>query len=177
MKELDQFVGMESVKSAIRRIAQDIAVQKQLVEMGEAAEGLTKFNFVLTGKPGTGKTTVARTFGKIFKALGVTSTDRVIEKVPDQILSQYVNESSKNMNDAINEAMGGVLFLDEAYGIEPMDEAGKSTSSEGRDAIKLLLTRMENGVEVNDYATDKNWTLLASLWSSVRVIPRRWKRS
>ena len=144
MKELDQFVGMESVKSAIRRIAQDIAVQKQLVEMGEAAEGLTKFNFVLTGKPGTGKTTVARTFGKIFKALGVTSTDRVIEKVPDQILSQYVNESSKNMNDAINEAMGGVLFLDEAYGIEPMDEAGKSTSSEGRDAIKLLLTRMEN---------------------------------
>ena len=143
MKELDQFVGMESVKSTIRRIAQEIAVQKQLVEMGEAAEGLTKFNFILTGNPGTGKTTVAETFGKIFKALGVTSTDRVTKKVPDQILSQFVNESSKNMNDAVNEAMGGVLFLDEAYGIEPMDEAGKSTSSEGRDAIKLLMTRME----------------------------------
>ena len=144
MKEFDEFVGMESVKEAIRRIVNEVAVQKRLIEMGEAAEGLTKYNFILTGNPGTGKTTVARIFGKIFKALGVTSTDRVTEKVPDQILSQYVNESSKNMNDAINEAMGGVLFLDEAYGIEPMDEAGRSTSSEGRDAIKLLMTRMEN---------------------------------
>ena len=144
MKEFDDFVGMNSVKDAIRRIVKEVAVQKQLIEMGEAAEGLTKYNFILTGNPGTGKTTVARIFGRIFKALGVTSTDRVTEKVPDQILSQYVNESSKNMNDAINEAMGGVLFLDEAYGIEPMDEAGRSTSSEGRDAIKLLMTRMEN---------------------------------
>ena len=144
MKEFDDFVGMESVKDAIRRIVKEVAVQKQLIELGEAAEGLTKYNFILTGNPGTGKTTVARIFGRIFKALGVTATDRVTERVPDQILSQYVNESSKNMNDAINEAMGGVLLLDEAYGIEPMDEAGRSTSSEGRDAIKLLLTRMEN---------------------------------
>ena len=144
MKEFDDFVGMNSVKDAIRRIVKEVAVQKQLIELGEAAEGLTKYNFILTGRPGTGKTTVARIFGRIFKALGVTSTDRVTERVPDQILSQYVNESSKNMNDAINEAMGGVLFLDEAYGIEPMDEAGRSTSSEGRDAIKLLMTRMEN---------------------------------
>lgn len=144
MKEFDHFVGMESVKEAMRRIVKEVAVQKQLIEMGEAAEGLTKYNFILTGNPGTGKTTVARTFGKIFKALGITSTDRVTEKVPDQIISQYVNESSKKMNDAINEAMGGVLFLDEAYGLEPMDEAGRSTSSEGRDAVKLLMTRMEN---------------------------------
>lgn len=144
MKEFDDFVGMESVKEAMRRIVKEVAVQKKLIEMGEAAEGLTKYNFILTGNPGTGKTTVARIFGRIFKALGVTSTDRVTEKVPDQILSQYMNESSKNMNDAINEAMGGVLFLDEAYGIEPMDDAGRSTSPEGRDAIKLLMTRMEN---------------------------------
>lgn len=144
MKEFDDFVGMESVKEAMRRIVKEVAVQKKLIELGEAAEGLTKYNFILTGNPGTGKTTVARIFGRIFKALGVTSTDRVTEKVPDQILSQYMNESSKNMNDAINEAMGGVLFLDEAYGIEPMDDAGRSTSPEGRDAIKLLMTRMEN---------------------------------
>ena len=144
MKELDGFVGMNSVKDAIRRIAKEISVQKQLIEMGEAAEGLTKYNFVLTGNPGTGKTTVARTFGKIFKALGVTSTDRVTEKVPKDIISQYVNESDKLMNAAINEAMGGVLFLDEAYDLEPMDAAGQSTSSEGKKAVQTLLTRMEN---------------------------------
>ena len=144
MKELDGFVGMNSVKDAIRRIANEVAVQQQLIEMGEAAEGLTKFNFILTGNPGTGKSTVARTFGKIFKALGVTTTDRVTEKVPKDIISKYVNESDKIMNEAINEAMGGVLFLDEAYDLEPMDEAGRSTSSEGKKAVQTLMTRMEN---------------------------------
>lgn len=144
MKELDGFVGMKSVKDTIRRIANEIAVQKRLVEMGEAGEGLTKFNFILTGNPGTGKTTVARTFGRIFKALGVTSTDRVTSKTPKDILSQFVNESDKKMDDAINEAMGGVLFIDEAYDLEPMDSAGQSTSPEGKKAVLRLLTRMED---------------------------------
>ncbi len=144
LKELDGFVGMRSVKDAVRRIAQEISVQKQLVEMGEAQEGLTKFNFILTGNPGTGKSTVARTFGRIFKSLGVTSTDRVVEKVPKDIISKYVNESDKNMDAAINEAMGGVLFLDEAYDLEPMDSAGRSTSPEGKKAVQTLMTRMEN---------------------------------
>ena len=144
MKEFDSFVGMQSVKDAIRRIAKEIAVQKQLIEMGEAAEGLTKYNFILTGNPGTGKSTVARIFGKVFKALGVTSTDRVTEKVPKDIIGEYVNQSDKNMDAAINEAMGGVLFLDEAYDLEPMDNTGRSTSSEGKKAVQLLMTRMEN---------------------------------
>ena len=144
MKELDGFVGMQSLKEAIRRIVQEIAVQKQLVEMGEASEGLTKYNMIITGNPGTGKTTVARALGKIFHALGVTSTERVTEKKPENIISKFINESSQNMNAAINEAMGGVLFLDEAYGLEPMDAAGQSTSSEGRDAVRTLMTRMED---------------------------------
>ena len=144
MKELDGFVGMQSVKDAIRRIASEIAVQKQLVEMGEAQEGLTKYNFILTGNPGTGKSTVARTFGKIFKALDVTATDRVTEKVPKDIIGEYINQSDKNMDAAINEAMGGVLFLDEAYDLEPMDAAGQSMSAEGKKAVQLLMTRMEN---------------------------------
>ncbi|MBR4734843.1 MAG: AAA family ATPase [Bacteroidales bacterium] len=144
MKELDGFVGMNSVKDAIRRIAKEIAVQQRLIELGEASEGLTKYNFILTGNPGTGKSTVARCFGKIFKALGVTSTDRVTEKVPKDIISQFVNQSDKMMDSAINEAMGGVLFLDEAYDLEPMDAAGQSTSKEGSKAVQTLMTRMEN---------------------------------
>ena len=143
LKEMDGFVGMQSVKDAVRRIAQEIAVQKQLIEMGEAGEGLTKFNFVLTGNPGTGKTSVARIFGRIFKALGVTSTDQVVEIEPKDIISQYQNESSKKMDDAITQAMGGVLFIDEAYGLYPVDSAGHGTSKEGQDAVKVLMTRME----------------------------------
>ena len=80
--------------------------------------------------------------GKIFKALGVTSTDNVVTKMPNDIISKYVNESDKNMDAAINEAMGGVLFQDEAYDLEPMDSAGQSTSSEGKKAIRTLMNRM-----------------------------------
>ena len=144
MKELDGLVGMARVKESIRKIASEIATQKRLIEMGEASEGLTKYNFVITGNPGTGKTTVARIFGRIFKALGVTASDRVVEKKPENIISKYVNESSEKMNDAINEAMGCVLFIDEAYGLDPMDSAGQSTSPEGRDAVRTLMARMEN---------------------------------
>ena len=142
MKELDAFVGMGSVKKQIRTIANDIAVQRRLVEMGEAEEGLSPYNIIITGNPGTGKSTVAKTLGKIFKALGVTSTDNVVTKMPNDIISKYVNESDKNMDAAINEAMGGVLFLDEAYDLEPMDSAGQSTSSEGKKAIRTLMNRM-----------------------------------
>ncbi|MEE3466639.1 MAG: AAA family ATPase [Candidatus Cryptobacteroides sp.] len=144
MKEMDRFVGMNAVKDAIRRIAQEIAVQKRLVELGEGAEGLTKFNFILTGNPGTGKTSVANTLGKIFYALGVTSTDHVTKKEPKDIISQYNNESAKVMDAAITEAMGGILFIDEAYGLNPVDETGRGTSSEGKKALETLMTRMEN---------------------------------
>ena len=144
MKELDGFVGMDSVKDAIRRIARQAAVQKQMIEMGEAGESLTKFNFVLTGNPGTGKTQVAYTFGRIFKALGVTSSDQVVKVEPKDILSQYQNESARKMDDYITQAMGGVLFIDEAYGLYPVDETGHGTSREGQEALRVLLTRMEN---------------------------------
>ena len=136
MKELDGFVGMQGVKKAVRLIVEEAAVQKKLVELGDAEEGLTRFNIILTGNPGTGKTSVARTFGRIFKALGVTATDRVTEKVPDNIISKYVNESAQNMDAAVNEAMGGVLFLDEAYDLNPMDPAGPSKTKEGENAVR-----------------------------------------
>lgn len=144
MKEMDQFVGMNAVKDTIRRIAQEITVQKRLIELGEGAEGLTKFNFILTGNPGTGKTSVANTLGKIFYALGVTSTDRVTKKEPKDLISQFNNESAKVMDAAITEAMGGVLFIDEAYGLNPVDETGHGTNPEGKKALETLMTRMEN---------------------------------
>lgn len=144
MKELDELIGMTSVKNAIKEIGYDLFRQQKAMEFGIGKASLTPVNIVLTGNPGTGKTTIARKLGKLFKAFGLTATDKVVEKTPKDIVSGYVNCSDKNMDDAVNEAMGGVLFLDEAYAIAPVDATGQCTNPEGKKALEALLTRMEN---------------------------------
>ena len=143
MKELDQFVGMGSVKAAIRSLAEEMRFQRRRMEFGGKAT-IRPVNIILTGNPGTGKTTVARVLGKLFKAMGICSTDRVIEKSRKDIVGRYANESDKEMDKAINEAMGGVLFLDEAYTLAPFDDMGHCNDSEGLKALERLMTRMEN---------------------------------
>lgn len=143
MKELDDFVGMESVKNAIRTLAQEMSYRKLLMESGRKAS-IRPVNIILTGNPGTGKSTVARVFGKLFKAMGVCSTEHVVEKTRKDIVGRYANEADKEMDKAVNEAMGGVLFLDEAYELAPFDDMGNCSDSEGLKALGTLLTRMEN---------------------------------
>ena len=143
MKELDQFVGMASVKAAIKNLAEEMRFQRRRMEFGGKAS-IRPVNIILTGNPGTGKTTVARVLGKLFKAMGICSTDRVIEKSRKDIVGRYANESDKEMDKAVNEAMGGVLFLDEAYTLAPFDDMGHCNDSEGLKALERLMTRMEN---------------------------------
>ena len=143
MKELDQFVGMGSVKAAIRSLAEEMRFQRRRMEFGGKAS-IRPVNIILTGNPGTGKTSVARVLGKLFKAMGICSTDRVIEKSRKDIVGRYANESDKEMDKAVNEAMGGVLFLDEAYTLAPFDDMGQCNDSEGLKALERLMTRMEN---------------------------------
>lgn len=143
MKELDSFVGMESVKKALRDLAEEMRFQQRRMEFGGKAS-IRPVNIILTGNPGTGKTSVARVLGKLFKAMGICSTDRVIEKSRKDIVSTYANESDKNMDKAVNEAMGGVLFIDEAYALAPFDDTGHCSDSEGIKALERLMVRMEN---------------------------------
>lgn len=143
MKELDQFVGMNSVKNAIRNLAEEMRFQRRRMEFGGKAS-IRPVNIILTGNPGTGKTTVARVLGKLFKAMGICSTDKVVERSRKDIVGRYANESDKEMDKAINEAMGGVLFLDEAYTLAPFDDLGHCNDSEGLKALERLMTRMEN---------------------------------
>lgn len=143
MKEMDQFVGMASVKNALKLLAEEMLFQQKRIAYGGKAS-IRPVNIVLTGNPGTGKTSVARVMGKLFKAMGICSTDRVIEKSRKDIVGSYANESDKNMDKAVNEAMGGVLFIDEAYALAPFDDTGKCNDSEGIKALERLMTRMEN---------------------------------
>lgn len=143
MKEMDEFVGMASVKNELRLLAEEMLFQQRRIAFGGKAS-IRPVNIILTGNPGTGKTSVARIMGKLFKAMGICSTDRVIEKSRKDIISNYANESDKNMDKAVNEAMGGVLFIDEAYALAPFDDTGQCNDSEGIKALERLMTRMEN---------------------------------
>jgi len=135
--ELNSLTGLTGVKS-------EIASQINFLEAEKlrAAAGGKKLNinlhFVFTGNPGTGKTTVARIVSRIFKGLGVLSKGQLIEVTDKDLVAGYVGQTSANTNKIIDSAIGGVLFIDEAYTLS------KKQNSFGQEAIDTLLKRMED---------------------------------
>lgn len=138
---LDDLIGMEDIKQEIRKLANVAMVNRLRMERGLGAAALQPVNIILTGNPGTGKTTIAKRLGQVLHAAGVLSTDKVVEREAKTILSSYVNASGQNMDKAVDEAMGGVLFIDEAYNLLPQPG---STNNTGNEALDALMTRMEN---------------------------------
>ena len=143
MKELDEFVGMDSVKKEIRSIANKIMLNRRMMEMGLAGAEAPTVHLVITGNPGTGKTTIARKMGEIFKSIGLLPTDKVVQRERKSLLSSYVEDTAVNVDKACDEAMGGILFIDEAYNLMPFD-AGGSRDQNGAKAVDALMTRMSN---------------------------------
>ena len=138
---LDDLIGMEDIKQEIRKLANVAMVNRLRMERGLGTAALQPVNIILTGNPGTGKTTIAKRLGQVLHAAGVLSTDKVVEREAKTILSSYVNASGQNMDKAVDEAMGGVLFIDEAYNLLPQPG---STNNTGNEALDALMTRMEN---------------------------------
>jgi SpoVK/Ycf46/Vps4 family AAA+-type ATPase len=141
LAELDEFIGMDSVKKEIRTLATKLNVDKKMQERGFSDAELTNVHIVITGNPGTGKTTVALKLGEIFKAIGLLPTSKVVEKERKHLLSTFKNETAKVVDKACDEAMGGILFIDEAYTLTAMDKAGNQDKS-GQEAVEALMTRM-----------------------------------
>lgn len=138
---LDDLIGMEDIKQEIRKLANVAMVNRMRMERGLGGAALQPINIILTGNPGTGKTTIAKRLGQVLHAAGVLSTDKVVEREAKTILSSYVNASGQNMDKAVDEAMGGVLFIDEAYNLLPVPGSQNNT---GNEALDALMTRMEN---------------------------------
>jgi len=134
LKDLNELTGLKAVKDAVVKIANTLQAQKL---MGKS-ETLSK-HFVFTGNPGTGKTTVARILGDVFKALGLLPTSNLIETDRSKLIASYVGQTAKLVNTQCDNAMGGILFIDEAYSLKQ----GQGDSF-GQEAVDTLLKRMED---------------------------------
>ncbi|HEY3470503.1 MAG TPA: AAA family ATPase [Amycolatopsis sp.] len=136
--ELDAMIGLASVKQRVRGLVDELAVDARRREAGLPVAARSR-HLVFTGNPGTAKTTVARLVGRIYQALGVLPKGHVVEVARPDLVGEYVGETSLKTRSVCQRAMGGVLFLDEAYNLVSGDD-----DDFGREAVTELLLQMEN---------------------------------
>lgn len=147
-RELDDLVGSPDVKAQIRRLASKVEMdreRKQLSEeLGEEySEEEMRLSAIITGPPGTGKTTGVRILSKLYYGLGVVARPEVYEHQPSDMMTGYVGQAGIRTNKLVDESRGGLFFLDEAYGLVAGD--GEDQASRfGREALEALLARIEN---------------------------------
>jgi len=138
LNELDDFIGMRSVKNMIRRLAVQSMFMKQRAAAGAGKVQQMSMNFILTGNPGTGKTSIARKMGEILQSMEILPTSRVIESSRATLVGKYMGETPKIVNNMCDKAMGGILFIDEAYTLSSEND------QYGKEAIDTLMKRMED---------------------------------
>lgn len=157
IETLNRLIGLQEVKASIASLVNFITINRKREEMGLKVPAIS-YHCVFTGNPGTGKTTVARILAGIYKNLGILQTGQLVETDRSGLVAEYVGQTAVKTNKIIDSALGGVLFIDEAYSL-----AAGGGEDYGKEAIATLLKRMEDdrdklvvvlagyGNEMNDF--------------------------
>ena len=142
MKELDELIGLESVKERVKSYTNFLRLQGQRRAAGLSTMPIS-LHMSFVGNPGTGKTTVARIVGQILGALGTLNSGHVVETDRSGLVAEYAGQTAPKTNELCDSAMNGILFIDEAYSL--VDASGDDAY--GREAVQCLLKRMEDDRE------------------------------
>ena len=137
MEDLNELIGLSSIKHDVKELTDFAKVQKLRRDEGMKSVPVS-LHLVFTGNPGTGKTTVARIISRIYKQIGVLSKGQLVEVDRSGLVAGYVGQTALKTQEKINKALGGVLFIDEAYSLAQENDAF------GQEAIDTILKAMED---------------------------------
>ena len=138
LQELDGFVGLETVKQHVHEIQAFTSIQLRRRHLGLLHE-TTGLHMIFTGNPGTGKTTVARILGRLFREMGLLPSGHMVEVERADLVGEYIGHTALKTREVLKKAQGGVLFIDEAYSL-----ARGGEKDFGKESIDCLVRAMED---------------------------------
>jgi len=139
LQELEEIVGISEVKELFQTLRAKVTIAAERRALGLPAEGASSLHMIFEGNPGTGKTTVARLMGRLFKAVSILPKGHLVEVSRVDLVGQHVGETAPKTKNVVDQAVGGVLFVDEAY---TLVSDGKDAF--GKEALESVMKCMED---------------------------------